>query len=557
MTIHLDLWRNASAACALALFLSVAATTAAEIRGAGTLPSDEPLGSARTSTLTALSRIDRAMAAHLAKSGTVGVAATDLIARSRSSALVVSYEGTWEMEAHLHHPYETTRMRARLTLVDAGPDGRRLDWTTWSSGPDTVGSTETDFLLGARVIRRDDQRDPFLEFPPERATTARFVAGACAPWTLLEEARGDVAGLRWIGVLNPPGASTNPPMGGAKLGQIASASVGGRPGVILVGDPNPIVRAVEVLWPHPRLGDVTDWATYDRIIAKAGVQVADSLTLRWHGRDDSSVMKLTLRGLQLGVDATARLRPDSAAMAPPDPRDEPLAPRWVEQSPGVYLVELPNLEMRTMLVEFADHLVAIEAPLSSAAGEAIVATAAEHFPQKPIRYVLFGHYHPHYTGGLRAFMAAGATVVTTPGNEAFVRDIAQRPFRLKPDQWARPVRKPGEPMRELKVEVIQGSRTFTDGTQSLQAIDIGAKSNHTDEYLVFALPESGLLFEGDLGYFMSNGKLVASRRAAGMLEAVEAAGVHPTRIMQAWPVNGMPASITREELDALLAAPKK
>ncbi|MFN8548408.1 MAG: hypothetical protein U0527_10740 [Candidatus Eisenbacteria bacterium] len=56
---------------------------------------------------------------------------------------------------------------------------------------------------------------------------------------------------------------------------------------------------------------------------------------------------------------------------------------------------------------------------------------------------------------------------------------------------------------------------------------------------------------------MSNGKLAGSRRAAGMLEAIEAAGVHPTRIVQSWPVKDTPESVTRQELDAVLPPAKK
>jgi len=539
-----------------ALVANTRFTVADPIAGAGTLPPDDPLGAARVAAVTALSRVERGLGAHFGKSGTIGGAGAELIERSVRSAIRVTYEGDWEMEAHLHHPYETTHFRTRLTLVDGGADGARLDWTAFSAKTDTVGSTETDFFLDGRVIRRGDGADPFLTYPPERVTTERFIAGSVAPWRLLAEARKDAAKLRWITVLNPPAGATDAPLGGAKLGEIESPSVGGRVGDLYFGDPEPVVRAVEVVWSHPRLGDVCDWATYNRMVAKGSVQVADSLTVRWHGADESSVMRLKLRSVQVGIDARAALTPpDAAPDAPPDPRALALSLEMNDLAPGVHAIAIPNFDVRVLAVEFDDHLVVLEAPLTSAAGEAIVDRLQRDFPKKPIRYVLFSHYHPHYTGALRAFMAAGATVVVTPGNEAFVRDIARRPFRLSPDRWAALARDRRAP--ELQVEVMNGTRTFTDGTQELRAIDIGAKSNHTDEYLVFALPASGLLFEGDLGYFMSNGKLAGSRRAAGMLEAVEAAGGHPTRIVQAWPVKDTPESVTREELEAVLPPAKK
>ncbi|MFN8548409.1 MAG: hypothetical protein U0527_10745 [Candidatus Eisenbacteria bacterium] len=289
--------------------------------GAGTLPPDDPLGAARVAAVTALSRVERGLGAHLGKSGTIGGAGAEVIERSARSAIRVTYEGDWEMEAHLHHPYETTHFRTRLTLVDGGADGARLDWTAFSAKTDTVGSTETDFFLDGRVIRRGDGADPFLTYPPERVSTERFVAGSVAPWRFLDEARNDAAKLRWITVLSPPAGATDAPLGGAKLGEIESPSVGGRLGRSLPRRPRSAVRAVEVVWSRPRLGDVCDWATYNRMVAKGSVQVADSLTVRWHGADESSVMRLKLRSVQVGIDAgTALAPPDSAADAPPDPR---------------------------------------------------------------------------------------------------------------------------------------------------------------------------------------------------------------------------------------------
>jgi hypothetical protein len=87
----------------------------------------------------------------------------------------------------------------------------------------------------------------------------------------------------------------------------------------------------------------------------------------------------------------------------------------------------------------------------------------------------------------------------------------------------------------------------------LRVIDIGARSNHTDSYLVFVLPRDGIVFEGDLGFFTRGGKRVASRRARGLILALDAAGVKCERVVQGWPVKGNASEIPMRELRELVA----
>jgi hypothetical protein len=88
----------------------------------------------------------------------------------------------------------------------------------------------------------------------------------------------------------------------------------------------------------------------------------------------------------------------------------------------------------------------------------------------------------------------------------------------------------------------------------LEVLNIGTKSNHTTDYLVFYLPRARLLFEGDLGYYSWHDSLTSGSRTAGLIEAVESAGLHPERVMQGWPVKRNPMSVSLKELKALVAA---
>jgi glyoxylase-like metal-dependent hydrolase (beta-lactamase superfamily II) len=211
----------------------------------------------------------------------------------------------------------------------------------------------------------------------------------------------------------------------------------------------------------------------------------------------------------------------------------------------VHEVTLPDADSRSLAIEFADHLVLCETSLDNAAGERLLAALDQHLPGKPVRYVLFGHYHPHYTGGLRPVMARGATVVAPPLGAAFAREIAERPFHNPPDALAASGRTP-------VIESFVGERTFRDADNELVAIDIGADSHHTVEYVVFWLPRQRLLFEGDIGWYGEPSAPRASgNRARGLLHAIDARGLPVETLVQAWPTTAA-ATLPLAELRALL-----
>jgi glyoxylase-like metal-dependent hydrolase (beta-lactamase superfamily II) len=126
----------------------------------------------------------------------------------------------------------------------------------------------------------------------------------------------------------------------------------------------------------------------------------------------------------------------------------------------------------SLVVGFADHLLVVDAPPSSAA--ATLKQIASLAPGKPVRFVVPTHHHDDHSTGVRAYAGAGAKVVTTAGNRLFLEKIAGAP-----------------------VEVITGQRVFSDGTRTVEIHDIG-RNGHANEMLVAWLPVEGVLFGGDL-----------------------------------------------------------
>jgi hypothetical protein len=201
------------------------------------------------------------------------------------------------------------------------------------------------------------------------------------------------------------------------------------------------------------------------------------------------------------------------------------------------------------VVEFGDHLAVIEAALSSANVERIVDALKRKWPSKPIRYALFSHHHPHYLGGIRALIAEGATVVTTPGNEAYVRRIAEYSFSLAPDRLAR------HP-KPVHVLPFPTRIELTDPTNQIVALNIGKRSQHTDEFVLYWLPRQRLLFQAEQGWVTVNDTLRATRRAPTLLEIVKEEKLDVDRLVQSWPMRGEPGIVSMKDLQALVAKRK-
>jgi hypothetical protein len=77
----------------------------------------------------------------------------------------------------------------------------------------------------------------------------------------------------------------------------------------------------------------------------------------------------------------------------------------------------PNINMatggwhNTLVVATNDTLVVFEAPGDDGLSNGIIDAAAKKYPGKPVKYVVLTHRHIDHTGGIRAYAAAGATIV--------------------------------------------------------------------------------------------------------------------------------------------------
>lgn len=167
----------------------------------------------------------------------------------------------------------------------------------------------------------------------------------------------------------------------------------------------------------------------------------------------------------------------------------PPAQPFTKYSDNVYTVNAGGYNV--LAVGFSDHVFVMETPANDNVSRQAITEIRKLFPGKPIRYFAVTHHHDDHAGGIRTYIAEGATLLSLPGEKAFFEKVAQGKFTIDPDSLSL------NPM-PLKAEVIEkGKRVLTDGTTTVELIDIGP-GGHTNEMLVAYLPKEKLVFQGDL-----------------------------------------------------------
>jgi glyoxylase-like metal-dependent hydrolase (beta-lactamase superfamily II) len=144
----------------------------------------------------------------------------------------------------------------------------------------------------------------------------------------------------------------------------------------------------------------------------------------------------------------------------------------------------------SVAVEFDDHVVVVEGPLNDARALAVIDAVKTAIPNKPIRYVVNTHHHVDHAGGLRAFVADGATVITQAQAADYFAQAWANPHTLNPDRLAQAPREP-------VIEGVDERRVLTDGTRTLELHRL-QDSNHADTMLVAYLPADNILIEADV-----------------------------------------------------------
>ncbi|HEV3142083.1 MAG TPA: MBL fold metallo-hydrolase [Vicinamibacterales bacterium] len=269
---------------------------------------------------------------------------------------------------------------------------------------------------------------------------------------------------------------------------------------------------------NANLGDVaieTSFADYQDV---SGLKLPAHLTTKTdkYTTADIRVAKQTVDG-----DAGDLTAPAAATSAAPIAGPPPAVVTAEEIAKGVWF--LAGQSHHSVLVEFGDHLTLIEAPQNDTRALAVIAKAKELRPNKPLTQVVNTHHHFDHSGGIRAAVSAGLTVITQKANAAFYQDAISRSHSIMPDALAKS-------SRPLKIETVDEEMVLKDSAMTVNLYRI-AGSPHADTLLMAYFPKERLLVEADV---FSPGSAVQPY-TANLLENIKK---HDLKIDRIVPIHG-------------------
>jgi len=262
---------------------------------------------------------------------------------------------------------------------------------------------------------------------------------------------------------------------------------------------------------HPNLGDVVMTTTFADYQDVNGLRLPATLTGKV---DDFTTYEIRAAkqtvDSPVDIDAAPQDVLKPATPAPPNVVATPIGK-------GVWL--MAGQTHHSVLVEFADHLMLIEAPQSEARTQAVIARAKETVPKKALTELVTTHHHFDHTAGLRAAIAEGMTVITHAGNKEWVENMARRPHTLQPDFLAKNVSR-------LNVVTVDDQHEIKDQTMAVMLYHV-AGNPHSDTMLMAYLPRDRVLIEVDA---FSPGSAVQPY-AANLLENIQKRNLRVDRIV--------------------------
>ena len=198
------------------------------------------------------------------------------------------------------------------------------------------------------------------------------------------------------------------------------------------------------------------------------------------------------------VDVTAaKANPADAATLVPAPAGRGSAPGGApalnvtseKLGDGLYRLTTGPGSYDSVIVEFKDYVMMLEAGQSEARGLAYIEETKKLIPNKPIRYVMNTHPHSDHTGGLPPLVAEGAIIITQKNNVEFLEKALNTPRTLLNDTLAKNPKK-------VKIEAVAEKKVYSDGTRTVEMYHVSPVP-HSNGLLIAYIPKEKVLFQGD------------------------------------------------------------
>ncbi|HEX7139132.1 MAG TPA: MBL fold metallo-hydrolase [Vicinamibacterales bacterium] len=235
---------------------------------------------------------------------------------------------------------------------------------------------------------------------------------------------------------------------------------------------------------NTNLGDVSIETTFADYEDLGGLKLPKRLTTK---TDKYQTAEIRATKQSVDADAGDLAVPAAAASAAAITGPAPANVTSEEIAKGVWF--LAGQSHNSVVVEFADHLTLIEAPQNDTRSLAVIAKARSLRPEKPLTEVVNTHHHFDHSGGIRAAVSEGLTVITHKANAAFLQDAAVRPHTIVPDALSKN-------QKPIKVTPVDEELVLKDASMIVNLYHI-AGNPHADTLLMAYLPRERVLVEVD------------------------------------------------------------
>lgn len=360
-----------------------------------------------------------------------------------------------------------------------GASGQSFDVTQYRRAIDVPGErarTELTrvpkftFWQGLAPQRQIQGIDRAIAYNVAANGTANRVAQAAADDRRAEFLRHPVTAVR---AALAPGARLTNVRTGATESSVEVATPDGRAFTLAVDAKTKLPTQVYMPINNVNLGDVVISTAFSEYQSVGDLQLPARLTTK---TDD--FITADVRVAKQAVDAdTGDLAAPAAAASAALPAPQPPNVTVEEVSRGVWL--LAGGSHHSALFEFSDHLMLIDAPQNDARTLAVIAKARELRPSKPLTHLVNSHHHFDHSGGIRAAVSEGLTIITHEKNAAFIEEIVRRPHTIVPDALSK------NP-KPVKIETIADEKVITDGAMTVNLYSI--PSEHSESMLMAYLP---------------------------------------------------------------------
>ena len=204
-------------------------------------------------------------------------------------------------------------------------------------------------------------------------------------------------------------------------------------------------------------------------------------------------MEITVNNVQPNVSVPSIMAPDAVQKAAA-PRERAQSQKLAD---GVWFIG--GGSHNSLAVEFRDFAAVIEAPLNEERSLAVINEVSRLIPNKPIRYVVNTHHHFDHTGGLRTYLAQGATIVTHQANREYYEQVLFNPAprTLQPDRFSTYYPYFSGGRRPLPIETVNQKYVLSDGARTVDLYPMQGL-NHAANMLIVYLPKEKILVNADL-----------------------------------------------------------